>query len=224
MSMPQVKHISFDFWNTLAIANPCYARCRSITLGAWAVRTEEFVNTAYKKVKARIDDDTLQGDEYTVDDCFHTLVPELNRGGHYYYEVEELKVKLWKDFHWNPPTILPEILTELYRLKALGYTMSIGSNTNFIPGQVIKESVLLKLGIFDYYVFSDEIGVSKPSRDFFYNIRYNGCDPHMDIARDEIIHIGDSSEFDYHPAIRFGFQAQEIDSPHDLPRVLKTFN
>lgn len=226
----KVKHISFDFWNTLAIANPNFAAERKIILGAWAVRDSPYVDDIYKRVKKEIDAQVAVCNKYSPERSFLALqnalgVPDDRRTLHHF---TELQARIWKSFYENPPTFNIDTLIELDRLKEAGYSLSIGSNTNFIPGRVIREALRAKskfdptyldIDLFDFTMFSDEEFYVKPDESFFWRIRSMAP---SGVWTQDILHIGDSQTFDYDPAIKFGFHAHLINNPAELPAFLKT--
>jgi FMN phosphatase YigB (HAD superfamily) len=231
--MKDVKHISFDFWNTLGIANPEYARERSRILAAFTLSLNEndgweghsirYCAQAYQAVKEEIDADTLNFGHIGLDGSFDFLIKWLEITP-LHHEVQELKADLWKAFYENPPFILDDVLAKLREIKESGITLSIGSNTNFIPGKVIRESVLDKLDLFDFYIFSDELGESKPSASFFSDIHKTAVYVHKGISPDSIVHVGDSKRFDYEPALKFGLKAGLVNNPYAvLPFLMQRF-
>lgn len=232
--MKDVRHISFDFWNTLGIANPVYASERSKILATfslnlsdndeWGGHSVRYCAQAYQAVKEEIDADTLSLENIEVDECFNRLTEWLEISP-LYHEVQKLKADLWKAFYENPPMILDEVVVKLREIKASGITLSIGSNTNFIPGKVIRDAVLDELDLFDFFIFSDELGKSKPSVAFFYEAYKSVSYLHKENLDSEcILHVGDSETFDYNPARTFDWEAKLVASPHDvLPFLLENF-
>ena len=105
---------------------------------------------------------------------------------------------------YQPIFINDNIRTILHQLKDEGYILNLSSNTGFIEGETLR-STLANLGIiqfFDFLIFSDEIDASKPSSHFFQQV-YN----HMNVSKDEVLHIGDNPKADYQGAKNFGFNA-----------------
>ena len=114
----------------------------------------------------------------------------------------DMSNKLFLEF---PPHFLndriPEMLNEL---KTSGFTLSLGSNTGFAEGVVLRK-LFEKLDILKYFsflVFSDEIKISKPSAKFFQCILDNTT-----LSKSEILHVGDNPIADYKGATDFGFQS-----------------
>lgn len=228
-----IKHLSFDFWNTLGIANKTFARIRSEILSDFSEsdgyfedkhnHTPEYCRAAYTAVKQEMDGYERNGAYFSTDTCYERLMDHLEIELPYHL-MALMKARIWQAFVNFPPTILPETVAELKRLKAKGYTMSIGSNTNFIPGQVIIDCVLKQLEVFDFYIFSDAIGCSKPVYDFFAEVELGAHtlydDSHIKLA--EILHIGDSERFDKFGAEYYGMPAHLITGPEALPQFLQT--
>ncbi len=235
MQNHQISHVSLDFWGTVAIANPDYAKRRKEILSKYSktilssgephVHTPDYCHTAYTTVKKLIDNNTRRGTHYSTDECFTILADWLEMDNPFHYIMTLMKGELWEAFHENPPTILPEIVEQLKRLKDKNITISIGSNTNFIPGHVIRDAVLDKLNVFDFFVFSDELGYSKPNSDFFsiiYHKAYS-MDGRYDVLKQNVVHIGDSLDFDHRGASEYGFNALHIQNPSELPSNLVIF-
>lgn len=104
------------------------------------------------------------------------------------HEDMELEVK---------PDLLPGIGEALESIKGK-YKLAVISDAIFSPGRALRE--LLRhyglLDYFDYFVFSDEVGYSKPDPRAFHAVAKNtGC------ALEEIVHLGDR-------------EAKDIAGPH----------
>lgn len=227
-----IRHISLDFWNTLAVASKDYAKRRAQILSDYSAyiydgmpnkHSTGYCHDAYKAVKENIDGDVRVGKFITVDEAFRQLCEWLEIDDIKYHIFTELKAKLWDAFYSNSPFVSQDIIDRLWKLKQKGITLSIGSNTNFIPGQVIRETVLNRFGpLFDFTIFSDEVGVAKPTTKFFQIINKKVWDM-FGVAGSSIVHIGDSNVFDYNPAKAFGIEAELISEPSDLPAILDKY-
>lgn len=228
----KIRHISLDFWNTLGIPNKDYSDRRMQILSDYSVtelsdsgthtHTPEYCHKAYKEVKKRIDDMTAYGQYSSLDECFTMLCDWLEMDNPPHHLVTEMKAKLWRAFFDNPPKISLNTIEVMEKLKRKGITFSIGSNTNFIPGIVLRNAVLDKLDLFDYMIFSDEVGVSKPVNKFFQIINKK-CWDSFGHCGDSIVHIGDSEVFDLIPAKQFGIKAQLVSDPFALPELLEQY-
>lgn len=95
------------------------------------------------------------------------------------------------------PDLLPGVGEALESLKGK-YKLAVISDAIFSPGRALRE--LLRhyglLDLFDCFVFSDEVGYSKPDPRAFHAVaKSTGC------ALGEIVHLGDR-------------EAKDIDGPH----------
>lgn len=127
------------------------------------------------------------------DDVFHTIKLEVN----------DLFMKYQPDF------LNGSIRSMLYSLKDEGYNLNISSNTGFIEGNIIT-TTLQNLNIAEYFgfcIFSDKIGASKPSAEFF-----NKVLEQTGLEKNEVLHVGDNYKADYEGAVKFGFKALYINN------------
>ena len=90
-----------------------------------------------------------------------------------------------------PPVLYDNnTMTTLLKLKDSGAEMSILSNTGFTKGEAMKRH-LTRLGIahlFDFMIFSDEVGLSKPNDILFKMVIMKSSSD-----KREILHVGDNS-------------------------------
>ncbi|HEY1045868.1 MAG TPA: HAD-IA family hydrolase [Bacteroidia bacterium] len=86
--------------------------------------------------------------------------------------------------------------------------MSLISNTGFIKGDTLKKTAVLEniLAYFDFTLFSDEQGISKPNKEMF-QLSFNNIQNHQNIQKSEVLHIGDNEIADYQGALNFGYNA-----------------
>jgi putative hydrolase of the HAD superfamily len=92
-------------------------------------------------------------------------------------------------------------------------TINILSNTGFICGSTLRR-VLKELHIdhyFDFQLYSDEVGLSKPNKAFF-QLVFDQVSKLKPISLNEIIHIGDNPKTDYEGARSFGIHALLVNS------------
>jgi len=98
----------------------------------------------------------------------------------------------------------PDALEALSSTKTLGYVVAALGNVMFWPGMVTRYILHRNslLSFFDITVFSDEVGLQKPSREIFeYVARKAGAD------LDKLAHVGDSLENDLAGALTAGAKA-----------------
>lgn len=122
----------------------------------------------------------------------------------------EIKRKVNDLFMKYPPDFLNgSIQPMLKTLTDEGYHLNISSNTGFIEGKTIN-ATLKNLNIseyFDFCIFSDEIGLSKPSSDFFEKVFEQ-----TSLDKLEVLHVGDNLKADYEGALKYGFKALHINN------------
>jgi len=225
--MSRIKHISFDVWNTLLIPNPSFATDRTDIISEF-VNEDESVNaftigdveSRYTRLKKKLDEDAIQGikPKATVYNWLD-LLKEFRDGYYFVYDdAEELKNEVEKSFLQYPPTILDSTKQLLKVLRTNGYTVSIGSNTNFISGKILHPYIQEQTDyIFEYALFSGLIGYSKPDRQFFEQVHYwatKECNPN--IKYNEILHVGDHPICDIVGASTVGMRTMLSASPKSL--------
>lgn len=218
-----IKHVSFDVWNTLITPNPAYAEARTKFLALALNMDPAHVKLCYTKIKAIADGDAEKnGIAFKTDELFQLLYrsigvfvsPGLHR------EIRATTEQLFK----SCPPVLGEGVRELMDwLHERGITTSIGSNSNFISGTVMRPFLEEQLGRpFLTAVFSDLIGSAKPHPEFFDAVAFKVNvfrDPPID--RNEILHVGDSTICDITGAQRAGIHSLLIKTPAILRDQVK---
>jgi putative hydrolase of the HAD superfamily len=130
--------------------------------------------------------------------------------------------KLYKDmetllFNYLPVPYSPVTIEVLDHLKnKSGGTFSLLSNTGFIKGLTLKK-VLTELKIdqyFDFQLYSDEAGMSKPNPAFFELMLQNikRVNHPKQINLNNIIHVGDNPVTDVEGANAAGIKSMLINS------------
>lgn len=214
--MSRPLHISLDFWGTLAAPNPAFAKARNEYLAKALGKPLPLVREGYTAVKRFLDDAAEKyGIGMPVEAAWRILFGQFGQQpeyiGHLMSDVRSL-------FLANPPTISPDTITEMYRLTKAGFTFGIASNTNFVPGQVIRDLLDRHriLFLMSGCLFSDELGYAKPSSHLFARIKERAPEGWS------ICHVGDSLVCDYQPARLAGFDAHQVKNALDLPVYLAT--
>ncbi|MCX8184166.1 MAG: HAD family hydrolase [Sulfolobales archaeon] len=98
----------------------------------------------------------------------------------------------------------PDAVEAVESVKSEGYTTATLGNVMFWPGMVTRY-FLYKNGLLKYFdltVFSDEVGLQKPSREIFEYIAEK-----FGVSTREIVHVGDSLENDLAGALISGSKA-----------------
>lgn len=218
-----IKHVSFDVWNTLITANPAYAMYRTKFLALALNMDVDFVKRAYTKVKQCVDQAAEHsGEAFTTDQVFSLLYKSMglfvSPGLH-----GEIRAMTEELFRKNPPTLGAGVADLFVWLRGRGITTSIGSNSNFISGTVMRPFLEEALNHkFLTAVFSDLISYGKPSPVFFDAVAFKinvFRDPPID--RSEILHVGDHQLCDVEGAHDSGMHGLLITSPDQLCEQVK---
>jgi FMN phosphatase YigB (HAD superfamily) len=221
--MKIVKQVSLDFWNCIGIPNPEFALARTKFLAKFLDDDFEALKKIHEREKKRFDH---LGEEHHIqlstNACYYNLLcnifafPPKNT-------IASIRLQIEDMFRKYPATVLPEAVAAIKELKKRGFGINIASNTNYMGGKILRETVLYPTGIdFDFYVFSDELGYPKPSPKFFNEVFYKSVEISGDrnFSVDSIVHIGDTRATDYVGATNYGMQAVLIDGPNDLPSAI----
>ena len=125
-------------------------------------------------------------------------------------QLSNIKLRVHELFMENLPGLLnPSVNSMLSILNKEGYSMNISSNTGYIPGTTIIMTLkaLRILNYFDFCIFSDEVGTSKPAASFYTQV-YS----HLKFEKNEVLHVGDNYKADYIGATKYGFKALHINN------------
>jgi len=225
-----IKHISFDLWLTLIKSHPEFKERRAKFLrkefnpfGYSAKKIMEIVQSV-DKVCDRLNE--INGKKVSTECMYHRILQKLG------YDPDsvpddvytEIKRKVNDLFMKYPPDFLNGTIQQmLHSLSDEGYSLNISSNTGYIEGTTIV-ATLKNLNIFEYFkfcIFSDEIGLSKPSTGFFEKVfEQTGLD------KWEVLHVGDNLKADYEGSLNYGFKALHINNQqytiNDIKRHLQT--
>ena len=225
-----IKHISFDLWLTLIKSHPEFKEQRAIFLrkefnpfGYSAKKIIEIVQSV-DKVSDRLNE--INGKKVPTNWMYRRILQKLGYDTNsitedVYTEIKRMVNNLFMNY--PPPFLNESIQPMLHFLKNEGYSLNISSNTGYIEGTTIV-ATLRYLKIFEYFefcIFSDEIGLSKPSVGFFEKVFER-----TDFEKWEILHVGDNYKADYEGALKYGFKALHINDQqytiNDIKRHLYT--
>ncbi|PSL47339.1 putative hydrolase of the HAD superfamily [Chitinophaga niastensis] len=222
--MNTYKHYSFDLWLTLIKSNPSFKQ----------ERTKFFFdhfNQHHKSIEAialifrqvdvmcnAINEKT--GNNIDAEEMYLMVISAINDDHHSFRDID--LEKLYQDMEALVFKHLPVIydagtVDVLSKIKqSSGSTISLLSNTAFIKGRTLRV-VLEKLGLnrfFDFQLYSDETGMSKPNERLFRlmldNITASRNDEKINLT--EIIHIGDNIKADIEGAKMIGINTLLINS------------
>ena len=205
------KHISFDLWLTLIKSNPEFKAKRNLLF------------KEYFEIESSIEKVAQQIRYY---DVFCNTINErtgLNMDTHEIYllilaslnvSIQEIELHTLHDFYkeaeilflkYKPSLIYANTQEYLNTIKSEGIGLNILSNTAFIKGHTLKKIISFYEmdAYFDFQIYSDECGFSKPNKKIFELIQKEV--PNLD--KSHILHVGDNQNADYKGALEYGFEA-----------------
>ncbi len=205
--MSQIRVVSFDLWDTVFVDDSDEPKRRQQGLPTKLVERRDLVyrflsrhapidralvNCAYDTVDAAFRQVWHhQHVTWSVEVRLRVLLAGLKR------ELPDEELRELVDLHEHMelhirPDLAPGVEAALRALSSR-YTLVVISDAIFTPGRVLRE-MLASYGLrdlFSAFVFSDEIGCSKPSPKMFHRIaELTGC------SLDEIVHVGDREHND----------------------------
>jgi putative hydrolase of the HAD superfamily len=221
-----IEAVTFDFWDTLAVDDSDEPKRAALGLPSKAeARVQLFVDkirashphiragraaAAYQAANERFRDDWHNGHRtpgvttriaYAYEQL--GLLPEP---GHYarllreidelVREIETMEIRIPPDFAPGIHQVLPELARE-YRLGIISDT--IHTNGRGLR-HLLEQQGLLRY--FSYFLFSDEVRVSKPSSRVFRQASLG-----FDIVPGNIVHIGDRESNDVEGPLAVGMKA-----------------
>lgn len=195
MFIDSYDHISFDMWLTLIKSNPEFKEKRNKMFykdfNPNSLSLDE-VSAIIKKhdVETNIMSEQL-GLHINSRIIIYNILKELGHkeftSDNFQY-IDYIDEKIQILFKQNPPTLYDENTSNVIReLFHEGKSMNILSNTGFIHGKTLNE-VLYQFKLsryFEFKLYSDEIGISKPNLQAFQLIKERS-------SSDRILHVGDN--------------------------------
>ena len=218
------QHYSFDLWLTLIKSNPLFKHERTRffynhfnqhqktleEVGRIFRKTDLLCNAINEKTGGNID----------AEEMYLMVISEINDYGNdfgnidlagLYQEMDALVLK------YLPVIYCSETVKTLRRIKeSSDSTISLLSNTAFIKGSTLRR-VLQELELehfFDFQLYSDETGMSKPNEKMFRLMLENVATVRNDTAipLSNIIHIGDNVKADINGAQVTGIRTLLVNS------------
>lgn len=225
--MNPYKHYSFDLWMTLIKSNPSFKRRRAEyffeNYNSRAKSMEEVLQV-FRQVDLMcnaINEKT--GSNIDAEEMYLMVIYLLSNEAVTLYEVDttSLYARMEGLVLENLPELYdsttPQVLNEIKSREAV--TISLLSNTAFIKGSTLRK-VLRELGLqqyFDFEIYSDEVGMSKPNIKIFELMLKNVQSLRNEtLAPGEILHIGDNEIADIAAATKMGIAAYQVNSNHQL--------
>ena len=222
--MTLYKHYSFDLWMTLIRSNPSFKKERAAFFYSnfnGAKKTIQEIELIFRQVDLMcnaINEKT--GKNIDSEEMYMMVIYQMNDGqDHFpdidldwlYAEMENLVMK------YMPVAYGIETSETLNKIKDTGdTTISLLSNTAFIKGitlrKVLKEIELEHF--FDFQLYSDESGLSKPNSRFFLQMVEQAVQHRKEdkIELNEIIHVGDNKNADILGAEAIGINSLLVNS------------
>lgn len=215
-----IRHVSFDVWNTLITANPVFAEKRTRFLAGNLDLDPLLVKDIYTKTKKFIDNRAATlGEGYSTDYVYKLLLANLGiQSGP--MSIKVIRSGIEALFKKYPPFIHDNAIGVIAWLRTKGKTVSIASNSNFISGSVMLPFLEETLGKFDFAVFSDLIESSKPNIAFFSEVAREAWK--LDTTCIETLHVGDDLVCDGRGAANIGMNYAVINSPDDLQVAVRS--
>lgn len=221
-----IEAITFDFWDTLAVDDSDEAkRCALKLPSKQEARTRLFVQkvqenhpqisarratSAYQRANERFR--RIWHDEYhtpavatRISYAYEELglLPPPGQYAQLLREIDELVREIEIMEIRIPPDFVPGVNTTLAQL-ASQYKLAIISDTIHTNGRGLR-GLLAQQGILPYFtcqLFSDEVGVSKPSAQIF-----RQAAAQLDIPPERIVHVGDRESNDIEGPLAIGMRA-----------------
>jgi len=207
-------HFSFDLWLTLLKSNPEYKKKlvvlfkdffeidASLEQIATTVRYYDVAcNTINEKTGSHLDTFEiylliLNALQVTISDIKEEKLE------HFYQETESLFM------NYKPLLIFPDTRKVLHAMNIAGKSANVLSNNGFLKGKTMRK--LLSFyeidSYFDFQLYSDETGFSKPNPKMFALV-WEHIQNKKELFKTNVLHIGDNEIADYQGAKNFGFDA-----------------
>lgn len=217
-----IRHVSLDLWLTLIRSNPAFkpARTRCFMKHFGISRPIQRGHEAFQQFDRlfnAVNEST--GQNLTRNQMLYIILAHLGKDveaipismlEHFYQECDDLF------FKHKPQLTDPGNVATLHAMREAGITLSILSNTGFILGASLRKMMPL-LGLencFDFQLYSDELGSSKPSLHAFAEV-YRQAAEIRPLEKLEILHVGDNRKADYNGARSAGMSALLLDPEND---------
>lgn len=224
--MNGIQHVSFDLWLTLIKSNPEFKPLRNKLFAKhFAVQQpEDAVTKAFRhfdilfnQINERAGGNVHYTEMlYVILDNLGVPIAQVSDEAmlSYYKEME----KLFYDFH--PQLIDAQTIDVLKSLQDKGCSINILSNTGFILGATLRPLLgILKIEeYFDFQLYSDEMGNSKPSSKVYHQVFVAG-NKIKTLTKSDILHLGDNAIADVQGAAQYGFKSAIIDRTNTLSKI-----
>lgn len=205
-----IKHFSFDFWNTIAFSNPKFKQKRA-ELILNCLKSEhsiETIHNAFREIGYNYNLDQEKYNKVESPRCLLEKVFKKLQNSDLNIDIENIQAEIEHLFLDCKPIIQSEFHKIVDHIIKNNKSCSITSNTAFISGKCINR-YLNDIGLNDkisFSIFSDEVKCAKPN-DGIFNYMYQGAKRiHSSLNKTNIIHIGDNLLTDYYGGLKFGLK------------------
>ncbi|MET0394581.1 MAG: HAD family hydrolase [Chitinophagaceae bacterium] len=220
--MASYQHYSFDLWLTLIRSNPSFKQERAAFFYQHfngKKKPLEEVQLAFRQVDLMcnaINEKT--GGNIDAEEMYLMVISMINDHDialkdiditTLYDEMDDLLLR------HLPGVYCGRTAGVLDALKQQDTTLNILSNTGFIKGKTLRQvlSLIGLSGYFDFQLYSDELGMSKPSKHLFQHLLQHITEIKKgEIDRNLIIHVGDNPVADVEGARAVGINSLLVNS------------
>lgn len=214
MEIQSIRHLSLDLWLTLIRSNKSFKTLRNdLFIKAFSIRQSAddvlTIYNEYDRLFNSINEHT--GRNLSRHEMLYVILGRLGLDvagiapavlDNFFLEAEELF------FRYPPELIDDKIINTLEDIRLQDISISLLSNTAFITGATLRKLLpIIGFGeTFDFQVFSDELGCSKPSPQIF-NFAFNEVNQMRLLTKAQLLHVGDNPVADFAGATAAGFKA-----------------
>lgn len=207
--MKNLDAVTFDLWQTLIIDNRDLGLKRAqhringvleVIKNSGEQFSEEHVWESYRRCSSICESIRAQGKDVSFADQVGIFVEQIDSGLQGRLTIDamnEMRATYANSFFYSPPVLHRDAPGVLRNLKEKGYALGLISNTGMTPGIVFR-IYMGQLGImrfFDKLIFSDEVLISKPSKEVFLLMVEA-----LKTAPNRTVHVGDNITNDVHGA------------------------
>jgi len=214
------QHYSFDLWLTLIKSNPLFKKQRS----RYFHQYYNFKNISLEAVEHKFRSVDLMcnainertGKNIDADEMYLMVISQINDNQINLHDIDIDALYNTMEalvFDYLPQVYDQDTVSLLANLKGSGITTNILSNTGFIKGVTLRK-VLQELTLtpyFDFQLYSDEAGMSKPNLAFF-ELMISQARQLAPLSLQDIMHVGDNPKADLEGALRAGVKATLVNS------------
>lgn len=225
------KHYSFDLWLTLIKSDSRFKVARS----TYFYEKHNQFKKSFSEIEKIIrevdimctDMNEITGRNISSEEMYYMVLFKLGKDGISIEMINRIQDDMERLFFAYLPEYYDEDTLDVLReLKSRGSTLSITSNTGFIKGKTLRKLIAMKFeDIFEFQIYSDEVGCSKPSSDIFYHVTggiyslYEKKQENLP-SNIDILHVGDNPIADLQGAKKYGFNSYLLNNGRSIITLL----